>query len=127
MVSSPEQRADWDSFAKKHPSQEGCERAKIVDQVVDITAELDFKATPTLLFENGMIFAGRPDNIQVLDQSFAVVKQTLDTVKQNNNGQELPVLVPPLQPFRKFTDEELKKAQDEIDAARKKIEAQSKK
>lgn len=127
MVASPEQRNDWASFAQKHPSQEGCERGKVVDKVLDITAELDFRATPTLLFESGFTYHGRPDSIDVLNQSFDSVKQTLDAVKANANGQEIPVIVPPLKPFREYTDAEMAEAQAQIDAFKKEVLEKQKK
>lgn len=67
-------RPDWTVFAAKHPSTPDCERAKAVDATVAIAAQLGISQTPTILFENGMVFNGLP-TLEELENSLAVIAQ----------------------------------------------------
>lgn len=73
-LTSAEARKDWDAFAARYPAQAGCERAKMVDQVIAVAEKLPIDRTPVLLFDNGMTFVGRP-TLEELEKAFAFVAE----------------------------------------------------
>lgn len=75
-VVTPMAKRDWAAFAAKYPSTAGCERAKAIDEVWEVSEQLGLNQTPILLFVNGMTFNGRA-TVEELEKSFTFVEQAM--------------------------------------------------
>lgn len=91
-MTNADSRKDWTAFAAKYPANPNCPRASAVDTMLVLGEQMGLNQTPTIMFENGMVFKGRP-TIDELEKSF----QFVAAAQANGQGVSAPsaTAVPP--------------------------------